>query len=420
MWISGYKSGFAWEITEIDQNTISQFSADITIEDIDNYNAISGGGNGNPYDSGTYIIFQVNSSGLPCLQGLYPNLYTDPVLQQLPTDIMGRFVNTSPNTQYIDEYQPGHTLQVGDPIWLNSVTGLYTKSTNANAQYTIGIVSNIGVPDLNSFTFKVFGTYYEDVSKFFSETVSPMSLSLAAIPGVVKGSIIYIDTSGLTQYTSVKPASNAIPAWIYLGTDAVTSKEMGILSPFGGSGSGGSTSVTNTDTSGTGFIKVTTSNGSVTVNSIGSKVVLKVPVAVMNFNFNAASVIMSTNFFSETVTPAYISNGTDSTGFQIILNSAYNMSNLPQLIGTVGYWNGTQFTYMQLRFGNTNTTSSVRAIIRPTVANLSNTTGPTAYGAPLTLTLDGFSVTGGAFSAAANIGSTNLAYSLQISLDILN
>ena len=241
-WLAGSAAGFAWRIIGRVSSS-GPYRVVLKVEDDNNFNQeIDNGSNqfgGAPQltsDAGLLICFQLNNDGVPVFSPTY-YLYSDNVLPQLPSDIMSRFAAQNPSRQYVDVHQV-NTLNVGDPIWFNPSGALYQKSTNANAQYTIGIVSSTDNPDVNAFTYKAFGTYYRDVSGFFSETNTTVALSLRAVSGVVPGSILYIDTTSTTgvQYT-VTPPAIAIPAWIYLGLDTATGKELGILSPFGGSGS---------------------------------------------------------------------------------------------------------------------------------------------------------------------------------------
>jgi hypothetical protein len=265
MWIGGSKSGLAWRITGVDpggaQATDSNGNLylqyiNIYVEDVSNYNTIlwgQGYATTIPADTSqsiVFLVFELNSSGLPAFNGLYSQ-YQDPAnlaqIQQLPIDLLSRFNVTSPNTQYINVI-PSYsvTLAVGDPIWwnptINNGAGGYDRPTGANTVYTLGIVSNITTNNTTgflNFTFKVFGTYYNNVPNFFSETVNNVSFTLSSIPSIVVGSLVYIDSTA--GYTLTAPTSGmATPLWIYLGPDSITGADTGILLPFGtSSGSGG-------------------------------------------------------------------------------------------------------------------------------------------------------------------------------------
>jgi hypothetical protein len=91
------------------------------------------------------------------------------------------------------------------------------------------------------------------------------------------------------------------------------------------------------------------------------------------------------------------------------------MLNLPMIIGTVAYWDNSckKLVYLQVKFGNSTTTNSVRATIMPSTP-LSSIT----YGAPLVLKIDGISAN--SFSDVDNISSHPLNYAIVISLNLIN
>lgn len=219
-WIGANIGGFAWKIIEI--KSVTPDSITVILEDEDNYNQFidSQGYSGQPQTGGySYVYFQLNSDGQPIFtptMGVFSGSDS-----QLVGDLIGRFSDRNPNRQYVDVYQPANTFTVGDPIWLNPSTGNYEISTNSNAKYTIGVVSTVGVPSSDWFSYKAFGTYYQDTSRFFG------GLSLSSYGP--KGTFLYIATSGSTKYTSTQPSDVAVPIWIYLGTDSVSGKELGIL-----------------------------------------------------------------------------------------------------------------------------------------------------------------------------------------------
>lgn len=243
MWIAGTLGGFAWKILQVIAGNSSgddpQQNVTLILQDEGNYNfnADTGGGSGGmPVIGESHIIFQLNTDGMPIISPIYGQYY-DPKLIQLTGDLVGRFNDRLPARQYIDIYQPGNTFAVGDILWFNKSTEQYEKVSGENTQYAIGVVSNTGVPDTNNFGFKVFGTYYANINDSFSSPTG--SLSISNISGVTAGSVLYIDTTGTNQYTTVAPATYAIPIWIYLGKDALTNKDTGILYPFVASGTGG-------------------------------------------------------------------------------------------------------------------------------------------------------------------------------------
>ena len=147
---------------------------------------------------------------------------------------------------------------------------------------------------------------------------------------------------------------------------------------------------------------------------------IKVPVSTQNFNFSDSS-------YNIYVPPGFGSNyqplggGTDTTGFSIIMNSKYNLRNLPAITGTVAYWNDCEIVYMQIKFGNSSTSNSVRARIQPiTDIDSIDSSNNYIYCSPLKLTVDGISKS--AFSGVKNIGLPSPApdYAIAIYLKLLN
>ena len=254
-WIAGgLTGGCAWRISAVTSSAAAQVR--LTLEDVNNFSySMSATTNTNSFSSLfntnsatgpiNYIYFTVGPDGLPILTPTFRVLPSS--LASLPADIMSRFSSINPARQYVTLFQTGFNLQVGSPIWFNTSTNFFEKSTNSNAQYTIGIVTSLGIPTTGNFTIKVFGTYYNDTSALFPTT------SLSSLTSSQKGKFLYIDTSNTSAsgFTSTPPSSNAIPVWVYLGQDILTNKDTGILYPGYGSNSGssGSAVITSTATS---------------------------------------------------------------------------------------------------------------------------------------------------------------------------
>jgi hypothetical protein len=141
---------------------------------------------------------------------------------------------------------------------------------------------------------------------------------------------------------------------------------------------------------------------------------IKAAKSAVNFNLQGAIVNIPESFGNQlSYTPL---NGTiDASSFSINLNSRYNMLNLPIIIGTVAYWDKTsnRIVYLQVKFGNSTTTNSIRATINPSTA-LSSAT----YGSPLVLKIDGISAN--SFSGVDNISVHPLNYAIVISLNLIN
>lgn len=134
--------------------------------------------------------------------------------------------------------------------------------------------------------------------------------------------------------------------------------------------------------------------------------------AATNFDF--------TNVTWPTIIPTAFgsgfTSGTDTDTFSIIMNSTYNMQNLPIITGTVAYWDNSseKMFYMQMKFGNSSTSNSVAMTIEPTLpCDVS-----TSYGTPLRLTVSG--ITANSFTGVGNIGASPLNYAIVIYLQLNN
>jgi len=239
LWISGTLGGFAWKIISVTGGNSAGVDSTqyvtLVIEDEENYNFNvdnGGGSGGQPLIGEPHLIFQLNSDGLPVTSPIYGQ-YTDQKLIQLSGDVIGRFHDRNSARQYVDVLQPSHTFVGGEPIWIDPADGYYKSANNTNAKYIVGVVSSVNIPTPDSFTYKVFGTYYYDIQKFFS------ALDLSSFN---KGDFIYVSTDGVNNYTTTPPTDFAIPIWVYLGADS-NGKQTGILyttpSLYSGADSGG-------------------------------------------------------------------------------------------------------------------------------------------------------------------------------------
>ena len=144
-----------------------------------------------------------------------------------------------------------------------------------------------------------------------------------------------------------------------------------------------------------------------------------------NFDFTNSTRTISSRFGSGYQAGIYVNNvlsgvGTDTTGFSIQMLSKYNMLNLPIITGTVAFWDGYKMNYMQVKFGNSSTSTAVRASIVPgDLASRDPITNVPTYGSPLQLRIDGISTS--AFSGVSNISSDGpLKYALVLYLELLN
>ena len=217
-WLAGTSGGFAWRITEIGTNDGTNVT--VQLEDEENYNyaidPIQSGGA--PLFNRAHIYFELGPDGLPIFSPLYGQ-YLDNTLPQLPYDIICRFFSRNQGNQYVPVFQPNHGFLGGESIWLDPADGIYKRANNTKAQYVIGLVSSIDIPDNRWFTYKSYGAFYGNITKFFNN----VNLSSYA-----KGSFLYISTDGINQYTTAQPADIAVPAWVYLGLDSYGNQQ-GIL-----------------------------------------------------------------------------------------------------------------------------------------------------------------------------------------------
>jgi hypothetical protein len=230
--MSGSAPGYAWKVISI----VSSTDDDITLilEDEENYNyyidSVNNNFGGQPQPSSQHIYFELNSDGVPIVTPSYTL-----VDASLSVDTISRFADRNPNRQYADILQPSHGFLGGEPIWVDPADGLYKSANNTNAKFIVGIVSSVGIPTSDWFTYKAFGTYYYDIQKFFG------TLDLSSYN---RGDFIYVSTDGVNNYTSTPPTDVAIPVWVYLGLD-VNGKQTGILyttpSMYSGGGGGGGT-----------------------------------------------------------------------------------------------------------------------------------------------------------------------------------
>lgn len=261
-WIAGGTGGGCWKIYEI--TTVSAGQVTVTLEDVNNYTLHMNNTNStitNIFKTGTgsnnYIYFTLGSDGQPILTPMFGSSFpTTTNYMYLLQDIMSRFSYLNPSRQYINLFQTNFSLPIGTPIWLNPSTNKFESSLNTlGAPYTIGIVTSIGVTGagasstVGNFTIKTYGTYYNDTSSFFPTTQLSSLITSSQI-----GSFLYIDTNSNPNsngYTIVKPQTNAVPIWLYLGKEQISKKDTGILFPCYGSNSGssGSAAITSTATS---------------------------------------------------------------------------------------------------------------------------------------------------------------------------
>lgn len=220
-WVTTAEGGVAVRIYEIVSQTSIQ--AVVRVEDVDRFNIMSDfsfAGVGISADGQGYV-FEVDEDGLPVL-GPAGAFYLGVTLQ---TDLMARFSRRNAVKKYVKVEQTGHTLAVGDIIFLDD-DGVYKaiEASEANKNKLdriIGFVSEVGIPGVNFFAYTPRGQLRKNISP--------------ALPtGMLPGQIAYLDPVLPGKLTATKPQKNAVPVYIRL-TDDTT----GILIN-GGAGSGNS------------------------------------------------------------------------------------------------------------------------------------------------------------------------------------
>ena len=195
-WVATGGGGIAVKIVEIESQTETTIVA--IVEDFERVNIVldqtlSGIGIG---PDGVGYIFQLSADGFPILGPIAA--YTIDVSFQ--TDMYARFSKRNVVTNFVNVFQVGHGLNMGDIIAVNpNVSGAYMKASDP--LLAVGTVNSVGIPTENSFTFRPFGAIIDDIN-----------------PGLVGnyGDIFYMDPSNPGGLTKVRPLVNARPIYLRL------------------------------------------------------------------------------------------------------------------------------------------------------------------------------------------------------------
>jgi hypothetical protein len=207
-WIANDSTGYTWQIKGV-YNVTDASGGDNTGEgtfyarmsDVDGYNAgIDPGGtfNGAPVTTQFQcLLFTVDEDGFP----IFTPAATFDLSPNFSGNVIGRFRALNTYNQYVSISQTGATgtFAVGDPVYFDQETSQYApvQGLATDKVYdTIGVITSVGVPNDNTFTLNPFGEYRQ-------------GLGLTGPPGTV----YYIDPTGVSQFTSVKPAENAYPMY---------------------------------------------------------------------------------------------------------------------------------------------------------------------------------------------------------------
>jgi len=237
-WIANDATGYTWKITQTyavsdapnSGNNTGQGVFYAKMLDVDRYNSgidPSTLGNGAPVNvDSRAILFTVDEDGFP----IFTPADTFNLSVNFSGNVIGRFRALNTYNQYVSIQQTDASgaFAVGDPVCINPATNLFQPSYGlgdiSGVYETIGIVTSVGVPDKDHFTFNPFGEY-----RSLGDTFTGPA-----------GTVYYINPTGATgseSYTTSKPAANPYPVYQTIDTsgNAILLKGQG----FGGGGGGG-------------------------------------------------------------------------------------------------------------------------------------------------------------------------------------
>ena len=227
-WLANDATGYTWKIVEL--YTVTDTSGNNTgstnfyakMLDVDGFNAgidPTGIFNGAPaYSDTRTILFTVDEDGFP----IFTPADTFNLSTNFSGNVIGRFRALNTYNQYVSIYQidASGTFTVGDPVYINT-SGEFAKSQGIGdintVTKTIGIVTSVGVPSANYFTFNPLGEYRPNLG----------------LTGPA-GTIYYVDPTGVDQYTTVKPDLYPVP--MYQAIDGSGNFVLLKGSSFGGPG----------------------------------------------------------------------------------------------------------------------------------------------------------------------------------------
>ncbi len=232
MWIANVAYGVCFEII----NIVSQNSTSIVMDvlDVDNYSGADGIGGLDPNTQGINtsldtIVFELGDDGLPVLMEIDQSL-TNQISNNFVTDLINRFRSRNYFTSYIRAYQASNTFAEGNFLTITS-TGSYllSNSSSSSVYNTIGVITSIGIPDTDWFTYRPFGQYLRG---------SRISPSLTG-PSSGIGKIYYLNSTG--GLTTTSPTTNPYPVYLQVSTggDAILLKGQYGLQPSSSTGGGG-------------------------------------------------------------------------------------------------------------------------------------------------------------------------------------
>ena len=188
-------------------------------------------------------------------------------------------------------------------------------------------------------------------------------------------------STGVTGPTGIPGAATNTGATGPTGPTGFTgaSGAGGSTGPTGASGSAGATGPTGV-TGPTGIAGAATNTGATgptgTAGSAGTtgptgpagtisglSGALKIPISAGLFVPGSVVSTLPASFGT------YNSGSSSASSYVVDLNAAYTVNNLPQFYGTVVYYNGSQYNYMNLKYGST-TTAGINVVINSGVTTL--------------------------------------------------
>lgn len=296
-WLFFSHQSLAVEIISI----ISQSDYDLTIivEDVQLHNIINdpgqtGHGIGPISEDDAYdcLIAKLNNEGIPVFASL-PD-YSVPI--NFVADVVNRFQFRNYIQDFIYGYQPGHTFNVGDILYLGTDGTFYASLANALAKNTIGTITSINQPNVGSFTFRPAGRYVTN---------------LPTLPGL-PGELLYVSNStpgGVTDF----PPAYPIPVYIKVNdTSAILT-----------SGSGaGSASLGNLTIVGS-TITTTVPDGNINIIANGNGVVNISNLAVNNLTDGRVVLVGPNGQLVDSNLYTYDTNNQTITIGNILINSEY-------------------------------------------------------------------------------------------------